>query len=444
MNPNIAAGREVFPVKNSNSNMPHNSENQQPEKEIISPAKKKELSLERAWELKKRIEDYRQQLPEIKKGREMKKIFVTRREKILRHFAATLEDWNSWKWQIKNRISTVEELKNFVELSSEELQEIKAVEEKYRWSISPYFLSLINPKDKSCPIRKQSIPQVRELEANGGEPDPMNEELTNPAGVITRRYPDRLIIKLTNICGMFCRHCQRRREIGEVDQHVDSQIIEESIQYIRDNEEIRDVLLTGGDPLTLETGSLEEVIRKLRSIPHVEIIRIGSRMPVTVPQRVTENLCDMLAEYHPIYLNTQVNHPKELTEEVFAACKLLSRAGIPLGNQAVLLRGINNDPHVMKCLNQELLQARIKPYYIFHAKQVIGTSHFQTSVDDGIEIMEKLRGYTSGMAIPQYIINAPGGLGKTPVSPEYVISRGRDHVTIRTWENKVINYPNHR
>jgi len=251
-----------------------------------------------------------------------------------------------------------------------------------------------------------------------------------------------LIVKLTNICGMFCRHCQRRREIGEVDQHIEQELITESINYIKNNKEIRDVLLTGGDPLTLPTTQLEEIIKRVRAIPQVEIIRIGTRMPITIPQRVTKNLAKMLAKYHPLYINVQVNHPKELTREVFQACDLLTKEGIPLGNQAVLLKGINNDYQVMRCLNQELLQARIKPYYLFHAKQVIGTSHFQTTVDEGIEIMEKLRGFTSGMAIPQFIINAPGGLGKTPVSPDYIISRGLNYVTIRTWEKKVVDYPN--
>lgn len=241
---------------------------------------------------------------------------------------------------------------------------------------------------------------------------------------------------------MYCRHCQRRRNIGEVDKGTPKNELEKAINYVRQNEEIRDVLITGGDALMLSDEKIDWILSRLREIEHVEIIRLGTRTPVTLPQRITPNLCEILEKHHPIYINTQFNHPKEITEDTARATDLLSRSGIPLGNQAVLLNGINNDKHIMKKLNHELLKIRVRPYYIFHAKTVIGTAHFNTRVEEGLEIMENLRGYTSGLAIPTYIINAPLGYGKTPMLPEYLISQGKDKVTIRTWEGRIIEYPN--
>ncbi len=403
--------------------------------------KNRETALKRAEELKNSIKDYLNKSSEIQTGLNLKEKINKNRTKIMNKMQATDDKWNNWKWQLDNRITTISELKKLVNISDKMLKKIEEVENKYRWAISPYFLSLIDPDDPDCVIKKQALPSSLELQDFGGKLDPMEEESTNPAGTITRRYPDRLIIKLTNICGMFCRHCQRRREIGETDQHHSQEKINESIEYIKKNQEIRDVLLTGGDPLTLTNSQLEKTLKKLKDIEHVEIIRIGSRMPITVPQRITDELCNMLEKYHPLYINIQVNHPKELTEEAYQAINKISKAGIPIGNQAVLLKGINDNPHIMKKLNQELLKARVKPYYIFQAKNVKGTRHFQTSVSTGIEIMENLRGYTSGLAIPTYIINAPGGLGKTPINPIYNISQGRDYIKIRTWEGKIIDYP---
>jgi lysine 2,3-aminomutase len=265
--------------------------------------------------------------------------------------------------------------------------------------------------------------------------------MTNPAGCVTRRYPDRLILNVTNECGMYCRHCQRRRNIGTIDRVANESVIAESVEYVRDHPEIRDVLVTGGDPFTMPTPRLERILAALRAIPTVEIIRVGTRTPVTLPQRIDAALCRMLARYHPLYVNTHFNHPQEVTEEARLACARLAAAGIPLGNQAVLLAGVNDDPFVMRCLNQELLKIRVRPYYIFHAKTVRGTGHFRTSFADGLDIMEYLRGYTSGLAIPAYIVNAPGGLGKTPLLPQYVMERTDDHLTIKTWENVMIRIP---
>jgi len=406
----------------------------------LSRTEKRRVSNERAEELKGRIDEYLRAREEIVFAENVEEDFLKNRDQILEVLNADLSDWNNWHWQLQNRVNSVELLQKIFDITESEVAEIKKVEKKYRWAVSPYFLALIDWKDKDCPIRKQAIPTLSELEINDSLADPMAEKLTNPAGAITRRYPDRLIINLTNVCASFCRHCQRRRAIGQVDRHCSKNKIEESIDYIRENEEIRDVLLTGGDPLTLENKRLEEILNSLREIEHVEIIRIGSRVPITMPQRITDKLISMLKKFQPLYINLQINHPKELTKLASRAITKLADAGIPLGNQAVLLKGINDNPHLMKALNQELLKVRVKPYYIFHAKRVIGTGHFRTSVDAGIEIMEYLRGYTSGMAIPQFIVNAPLGLGKTPINPQYVISRGPDYLVLRTWEGKIVKY----
>ncbi len=404
---------------------------------------KKQISLDRAEVLKSRINDYLEAKKFIPKGLEKKKEVLERKEEILNILEANDENWNDWHWQLKNRIKDVKSLKRFINLTEKEYEDIVAVSNVYRWAISPYYLSLINQEDKFDPIRLLAIPTALELKGNHYQLDPMGEEYTNPCGTITRRYPDRLIINVTNECAMYCRHCQRRRNIGTKDRATPRSEIIKSMDYIRNNEEIRDVLLTGGDPFTLSNQTLEWILKELKAIPHVEFIRIGTRTPVTMPQRITDKLCTMLKKYHPIYINTHFNHPLEITERSKLACEKLANAGIPLGNQAVLLNGINNDKFVMRCLNQELLKIRVKPYYIFHAKKVKGTSHFHTSVDDGLEIMEHLRGYTSGLAIPTYIVNAPLGKGKTPILPEYLISRGKDYIMIRTWEGNVIHYENH-
>lgn len=408
----------------------------------LSMEEKRKISLERSEELKDRIDDYLKARENIVSGRNIEAEFKKKREHILKVLKGDLDDWNDWHWQLKNRIDSVEILTKIYDLNKAKIADIREVEKRYRWAISPYFLALADWEDDNCPVRKQAIPALAELNDQDNLSDPMAEELTNPAGSITRRYPDRLIINLTNVCASFCRHCQRRRSIGQTDRHCSREKIKKSIDYIRENQEIRDVLLTGGDPLTLENKNLAEILSSLRAIEHVEIIRIGSRIPVTMPQRVTDKLVSLLKKFHPLYINVQVNHPKELTASAYSALAKLADAGIPLGNQAVLLKGINDDPYIMKALNQELLRARVKPYYIFHAKRVVGTGHFRTSIDAGIEIMEYLRGYTSGMAIPQFIVNAPLGLGKTPINPQYLISRGKDYVVLRTWEGKVIKYKN--
>lgn len=410
---------------------------------MVRDNNKVKYALERAEVLKLKIEDFMKVKDTIPTGlsKEYELKIDERKNKILALLSATEDDWNDWHWQIENRIQDVDLLAQIVALDQSEINQIKRVQEKYRWGISPYYASLMDD-NKLNPVRLQSIPSSLELDEYGYK-DPMGEEFTNPAGSITRRYPDRLIINVTNLCSSFCRHCQRRRNIGTIDTHKPKTILEESIQYIKNNPEIRDVLITGGDALMLSDNMLDWLIGEIYSIPTVDYIRLGTRTLVNLPQRITEDLLKILKKYSPIYINTQFNHPLEITKEAKEACDKLANIGIPLGNQAVLLNGINNNKYVMRLLNQQLLKCRVKPYYIFHAKKVIGTTHFNTSIDDGIEIMEYLRGFTSGMAIPTYIVNAPKGNGKTPILPQYLISRGRDYIKLRTWEGKIFDYPNH-
>lgn len=403
----------------------------------------REISLERAAELRKYNEPFEEAKKRITCGTDgaFRTWYAVQKERILAMLGGTDDEWDDWLWQIKNRTEDIGLLAEVLHLSDDERDAIQRVGEKYRWAITPYYLALINPDDPDDPVRRMSVPSAAELDESGYA-DPMDEEHTNPAGVITQRYPDRLIINVTNACAMFCRHCQRRRMISDYDSDSGAKAVMESVQYIRDNPNIRDVLITGGDPFALRNGFLEDLIAEIHGVGHVEIIRIGTRTPVTMPQRITPSLVEMLKKYQPIYVNTQFNHPQEITRESIAACNRLANAGIPVGNQMVLLEGVNNDKYVVRLLNHELLKARVRPYYIFHAKQVIGTGHFCASVDDGIEIMEHLRGHTSGLAIPTYIINAPGGRGKTPMLPQYLIDRNDDFITMRTWEGKTVKYPN--
>lgn len=403
------------------------------------------LSLQRANELRESIRDYLDKEPHIETGFRVQERTLRNQQRILEHFNATRENWDDWAWQMKHRINTVEELQCFLNLSPQEVEELKLISKRYRWGISPYYLSLIDFDNyQDSPIYKQAIPSILELWDHQGSEDPMGETVTSPANRVTRRYPDRLIINVTNQCAMYCRHCQRRRNFGEEDKHCTLQQMEEALQYVRDNPEIRDVLITGGDALLLSNKTLGWLLGELDKIPHVEIKRLGTRTPVTLPQRITPELCAILEKHPPIYINTQFNSPVEVTPEAKEACDRLVKAGVVLGNQAVLLKGINDDVHVMKKLNQELLKIRVRPYYIFQAKQVRGTSHFIVPIETGIAIMENLRGYTSGLAVPTYIINAPGGGGKTPILPEYLLSMDEDEITFRTWENRIYKYKNYK
>lgn len=399
------------------------------------------ISIARAEELKKKIADYLEVKDDIATGFTEADKYEFEKRKILTLLGASEGDWQDWRWQFKNRIKTVETLGRILDLHPWQEANIERVGKRFRWAISPYYTALVAAGEPQGPLWRQSIPNQAELSESSGTSDPMAEELTSPAPGITRRYPDRLIINVTNMCAMYCRHCQRRRNIGEVDRHKPRDVLAGALAYIRANPEIRDVLITGGDALLLSDQYLDWLLGELDKIRHVEIKRLGTRVIVTMPQRITSGLCAVLENHPPVYINTQFNHPLEVTPESAAACDRLVKAGAVLGNQAVLLREVNNNHHMMKKLNQELLKIRVRPYYIFHAKKVMGTAHFITSIDEGMEIMEKLRGYTSGLAVPTYVINAPGGLGKTPVLPQYILARTGQDITLRTWEKRVIHYP---
>lgn len=359
--------------------------------------------------------------------------------KIRNYFNVSDNDWNSWKWQLRNQIKTAEKLKEIFDITQPEFEQLIKVSEKFRFAITPYYLSLIQNFNKSDPIYLQCIPQIDEL-YYGGKIDPMNESNNNPAGTITRRYPDRVILNVTNSCASFCRHCQRRRNIGEKDIYINEASLEESFEYIKSHPEIRDVLITGGDPLTLSDSCIENILIKIRSIETVEIIRIGTRIPVTLPQRITSELITILKKYGPIYMNTQFNHPSEITEESSKACLDLAENGIILGNQMVFLKNINTDYYTLQLLNQLLLNIKVRPYYIFHPKDVIGTKHFSVSIAEGIRVYEQLRGNTSGLAIPTYILNAEQGLGKIALNKDILKNVNPDEtVILETWEgNKII------
>lgn len=403
---------------------------------------KQQISIRRARELRKYGERMRLENSLVLTGIENARRISSRIKDVRNLLGCSDSEWRDWHWQIDNRIRTVSNLEKIIDLTEDERKAFRRISGKFRWAISPYYASLIDPTDRNCPIRMQSVPSIEELLDSEQTLDPMGEGSTSPIPGIVRRYPDRLIINVTNQCPMFCRHCQRRRRIGQRDLHTSDSKMLEAIEYIRASPEVRDVLITGGDPLMLEDDHLHWILEQIDEIPTVEIKRIGTRCPVTLPYRITPDFCRMLSKHHPIFVNTQFNHPREITRDAARACDKLSRSGIPLGNQTVLLAGVNNHIVVQRKLNQSLLKIRIRPYYLFHCKTVKGISHFRTSVDAGIEIIENLRGHTSGLAVPHFVVNAPGGLGKVSLSPNYVVSSGKGYIIIRTWEMKTIRYEN--
>lgn len=391
--------------------------------------------------LKESIDDFSAIKSSIKTGIEDSEKIEKQKQRIMKYLDAGKKQWDDYEWQLKNRFSEPEGIAEILDIPKNEAQDIIKVSSRYRYAVSPYYLSLIDPENPQCPIKLQSIPSVNELD-DRGVLDPMAEEESTPVELVTRRYPDRLIIKVTNMCGMYCRFCQRRRLIGEFDTHASKARIINAIDYVRENKEIRDVLITGGDAFLLADPEIEWILKELRDIPHVEIIRFGTRTPVTLPQRITKSLANILSKYHPVYVNVHFNSPREITQDSKRACEMLADAGIPLGNQMVLLRGVNDNPYVVRKLNQSLLMIRVKPYYIFHPKTVKGTSHFWVNVQKGLEIMESLRGRTSGMAIPMYIVNGPGGLGKTPLLPNYLLFIGEDKAFMRNWQGQLFEVDN--
>jgi lysine 2,3-aminomutase len=350
-------------------------------------------------------------------------------------------DWNDWHWQLANRITRLGELRGIINLTPEEEEGVRRCLQTLRMAITPYYASLMDPDDPECPIRKQAVPLTAELQFGLAESeDPLHEDVDSPVPGVTHRYPDRVLFLVTDQCAVYCRHCTRRRLAGKTDRALPSEQIETALEYIRKTPAIRDVLLSGGDGLLLSEDRLGDILERLRAIDHVEIIRIGTRAPVVVPQRITPGLCDLLRRFHPLYVNTHFNHPKEITLEAAEACGRLADAGIPLGNQNVLLRAVNDCPYIIKDLMHALLRIRVRPYYLYQCDLSPGLEHFRTTVARGIEIVELLRGHTSGLAVPTYVIDAPGGGGKIPVAPQYLISQAEGKVVLRNYEGLIAAY----
>jgi len=350
------------------------------------------------------------------------------------------EKWNDWRWQLSNRLNSVEDFEKVLPLTDSEKKAL-ATQGLFRVDITPYYASLIDPNDPDDPIRKQVVPRADEIVPfTGMMEDSLAEDRHSPVPGLVHRYPDRVLMLVTTQCASYCRYCTRSRIVGDPSATFSRQDFEAQLDYLRNTPQVRDVLLSGGDPLTLAPKLLEELISRLREIPHIEIIRIGSRVPVFMPQRVTPELCDMLQKYHPLWLNIHVNHPNEITAELAEATDRLTRAGIPLGNQSVLLAGVNDCVHIQRKLVQDLVRIRVRPYYLYQCDLVEGAGHFRTPVAKGIEIIEGLRGHTSGYAVPTFVVDAPGGGGKIPVMPNYQISMSDHKIILRNYEGYITTY----
>lgn len=353
----------------------------------------------------------------------------------------TENEWNDWHWQVRNRITSVSQLKKYINLSTDEENQISSVLSKFRMAITPYYLCLMDPDNPNCPIRKQAIPSINEMTIGKNDLiDPLDEDKDSPVPGLTHRYPDRVLFLITDMCSMYCRHCTRRRFAGQTDNELSQDRIKRGIEYIRNTPQVRDVLLSGGDALLMSDERLEFIISELRKIDHVEVIRIGTRVPVVMPQRITDNLVNMLKKYHPIWINTHFNHYDEFTLESKAALAKMADAGIPLGNQSVLLKGINDCVNVMKRLVTGLVQLRVRPYYLYQCDLSLGIEHFRTPISKGIEIIEGLRGHVSGFCVPTFVVDAPGGGGKIPVMPNYIISTSPTKTVLRNYEGVITTY----
>ena len=342
---------------------------------------------------------------------------------------------DQWILDLRNSVNKGETIAQDFEVDANQIDEVRKI---YPMRIPRYYYDLI--EEEGDPIWMQSVPSIQELQDQDAPEDPLNEEADSPVHRLTHRYPDRVLFLVTDRCPMYCRFCTRKRMVGRASDITDKSIAR-GIEYIRNRPEIRDVLLSGGDPLMLSDQKLEHVVSSLRAIPHVEVIRIGTKFPCVLPSRITDNLCSMLRKYHPIYLNTHFNHPREVTAEARQACQRLVDAGIPVGCQTVLMKGVNDDPEIIKELMHKLLMMRVRPYYLYQADLTRGTNHFRTRVEVGLEIIQALRGYTTGFAVPQFVIDAPGGGGKIPLMPEYVIKLSNREVVLRNFEGKEYRYP---
>ncbi|NHI93908.1 MAG: KamA family radical SAM protein [Candidatus Lokiarchaeota archaeon] len=343
---------------------------------------------------------------------------------------------NSWKDILRKSITSADTLKHA--LTDAEFKEIEEVTETYPMRVNPYYLGLI--REKGDPIWKQCIPDIKELEDIEGLEDPLHEETDSPCPGLTHRYPDRVLLLISSECAMYCRFCTRKRKVGTHKMQISMSQICRGIKYIEEHSEVRDVILSGGDPLLLSDDILNTILSKLRKIPSLDIIRIGTRVPCTLPQRITKNLCNTLKRYHPLYINTHFNHPYEITDDSVKACAMLADNGIPLGNQSVLLKDVNDNPECFKNLNQKLLKMRVKPYYLFQADYVKGSNHFRTPVKAGLDVIEALRGHTSGLAVPHYVIDTPGGGGKIAIIPDPVIQRTEENILLKNYEGKIYEY----
>jgi lysine 2,3-aminomutase len=353
-------------------------------------------------------------------------------------------DWSDWKWQIRHSIRDIDTVERLlgVQFEPEYRRRLERVINTFPISITPYYFSLIDPVDwRNDPVFRQSVPDPRELDiADCDMADPLHEDADSPAPLVTHRYPDRVLVHVSNVCSMYCRHCTRKRKVGDKDHIPQHDELASAIEYIRRTPSVRDVLLSGGDPLMLSDSQLDAILTEIRAIKHVEIVRIGTRMPVVLPQRITPALVEMLKKHHPLWINTHFNHPREFTSSSKQALRRLADAGIPLGNQTVLLAGVNDCPRIMKTLMHKLVVNRTRPYYLYQCDLSEGLSHFRTPVGKGVEIMESLIGHTSGFAVPTYVIDAPGGGGKIPITPQYMISSCTNKVVLRNYEGVITTY----
>lgn len=366
----------------------------------------------------------------------------TDEQRVLSLFPGATElDWEDWRWQIRNRFRTLEMISKYMKLTPQEERGVVGAGDKLTMSIPPYFLSLVDGENAGCPIRLQSVPQEYEFETATEEmTDPCGEDKNSPVHGLVHRYPDRVLFLVNEMCAMYCRYCTRSRMVGDGNHTLNTGTYDAALDYIRSHKEIRDVLISGGDPLTLGDRMIEYLIKSVKAIPHVEFVRIGTRIPVTLPQRVTPELIAMFKKYSPLWMSIHFNHPKEVTPRVKQACNMIADAGIPMGSQTVLLKGINDSPEVMKKLFHELLKIRVRPYYIYQCDPIVGSKHFRTSVATGINIIENLRGHTTGYAVPTFVIDGPGGGGKIPITPNYLVSHSDGRYTLRNFAGDIFTY----
>ncbi len=373
----------------------------------------------------------------------MRSLSVVRERRIRRDEVSEAE-WNDWRWQLRNMLRSPEDFSQIVPLSEDETAGLARTSDLFRTGSTPYYASLMDPERSDCPIRRQALPSLSELAFRDEElRDPLGEDSHSPVPSIFHKYPDRCLLYVVDRCAIYCRHCNRRRIVGG-DAPPKRDEIDEALAYIASQPRIRDVLISGGDPLLLSTRRLDEILGRLREIPHVEIIRIGSRVPVVLPMRIDDELCQTLAKHHPVFVNTHFNHPREITDESRTACERLVNHGIPVGNQAVLLRGINSSVRCLRALMRSLIRMRVRPYYLFQGDTVLGTDHLRTSVESAIELMDGLRGWVTGMAMPQLVIDAPGGGGKIPIGPDYLQELGETEVRLRNYRGLEVSYPQPR